>query len=245
MADACVETPTYIEPPTYIVASNKGWHYPEFEKLKASQNGRWVWASDTAELASALAQHDAVRYVFFLHWSDRVADDVWQNVPCVCFHMTDLPYGRGGSPLQNLIVRGHSDTKLTAFRMVEAMDAGPVYLKRDLSLAGSAEDIYVRAGQLSAAMIRDIVAAQPKPVEQVGEPVLFKRRTPLQSELPNDVSRCDIYDFIRMLDADGYPHAFVDHGNMRIHFTDAELTPEGVTAKVCISEQAGIMNNDI
>ncbi len=24
---------------------------------------------------------------------------------CVCFHMTDVPYGRGGSPLQNLIIR--------------------------------------------------------------------------------------------------------------------------------------------
>lgn len=245
MTDAYIQPPTDIEPPIYIVASNKGWHYPEFEKLKASQQGVWLWASDTQELVSALAQNTSIRYVFFLHWSDRVADEVWKNVPCVCFHMTDLPYGRGGSPLQNLIVRGHSATKLTAFRMVEAMDAGPVYLKRDLSLGGSAKDIYVRAGQLSAAMIRDIVAAQPEPVEQVGEPVLFKRRTPDQSELPKDVSQRDIYDFIRMLDADGYPHAFIDHGNMRLNFTEAEITPEGVTAKVCISERVGKMDNDI
>ena len=245
MTDAQIEPSTYTERPTYIVASNKGWHYPEFEKLKASQNGRWLWASDTAELASALAQYDVIRYVFFLHWSERVADEVWQNVPCVCFHMTDLPYGRGGSPLQNLIVRGFSETKLTAFRMVQEMDAGPVYLKRDLSLAGSAEDIYVRAGQLSAAMIRDIVATNPAPVSQEGEAVIFKRRTPVQSELPKDGSQRDIYDFIRMLDADGYPHAFVDHGNMRIQFIDAELTPEGVMAKVCISEQTGKMDNDI
>ena len=28
--------------------------------------------------------------------------------------MTDLPYGRGGSPLQNLIIRGFESTKISA-----------------------------------------------------------------------------------------------------------------------------------
>lgn len=56
---------------------------------------------------------------------------------CVCFHMTDVPYGRGGSPLQNLIVRKHKKTKLTALKMTEEIDAGPVYCKRELSLDGS------------------------------------------------------------------------------------------------------------
>ncbi len=37
-------------------------------------------------------------------------------------HMTDVPYGRGGSPLQNLIARGHTSTKLTAMRMTAEVD---------------------------------------------------------------------------------------------------------------------------
>ena len=41
--------------------------------------------------------------------------------------MTDVPYGRGGSPLQNLIVRGYSEIKLTVLQMVKAFDAGLVY----------------------------------------------------------------------------------------------------------------------
>ena len=28
---------------------------------------------------------------------------IFENFNCIIFHMTDLPYGRGGSPLQNLI----------------------------------------------------------------------------------------------------------------------------------------------
>ena len=60
------------------------------------------------------------------------------------FHMTDVLYGRGGSPLQNFIIRGHKETKLTAMKCVKELDAGPVYLKEFLSLLGNAEEIYMR-----------------------------------------------------------------------------------------------------
>ncbi len=56
--------------------------------------------------------------------------------------MTDLPYGRGGSPLQNLIQRGHTSTMLTALRCGAGLDTGDVYLKQPLSLHGSAEEIF-------------------------------------------------------------------------------------------------------
>ena len=59
--------------------------------------------------------------------------------------MTDLPYGRGGSPLQNLIIiRGLKTTKITAFKCVAEIDVGPVYLKKTLSLEGNAQDIYFK-----------------------------------------------------------------------------------------------------
>ncbi len=62
--------------------------------------------------------------------------------------MTDLPFGRGGSPLQNLIVRGHKQTKISAIKVVEAMDAGDVYLKEELDLYGTADEIFMRASKI-------------------------------------------------------------------------------------------------
>ena len=64
------------------------------------------------------------------------------------FHITDLPYGRGGSPLQNLIERGYSSTKLTALRCTADLDAGPIYSQEVLNLAGTAEEIFLRADAL-------------------------------------------------------------------------------------------------
>lgn len=57
---------------------------------------------------------------------------------CVCFHMTDDSCGRGGLPLQNLLVRGHAETMLVELRMTAGTDARPVYAKRPLSLEGAA-----------------------------------------------------------------------------------------------------------
>jgi methionyl-tRNA formyltransferase len=219
----------------YIFASCKLWHRPYFEELERDIPARWLWVSQPAELQTVL-EHTTPRYIFFLHWNWQVPKTIWQRHECVCFHMTDVPYGRGGSPLQNLIVAGLSSTKLTALRMVEEMDAGPVYAKRDLALSGSAQDIYLQAGALSADIIRWMIASQPQPVPQEGEIVLFRRRVPEQSRLPEKAKLDQIYDLIRMLDADGYPHAFIDYGEFRLHFCKADRKGEQVTAQVTIQK---------
>ncbi len=219
----------------YIIASNKEWHRTSFETLKEEYEGDWYWVSTPDELLEAVREIESPRYIFFLHWSHHVPESVWAQHECVCFHMTDLPYGRGGSPLQNLILRGHKETVLTAFRMVEAMDAGPVYAKRGLSLSGTAEQIYRRAGELSTDIIQSMIAEQPEPVDQTGEVVVFKRRTPEESEIPDGASPEILYDFIRMLDADGYPHAFSRSGQYILRYTDAELHEGELKASVVIS----------
>ena len=117
--------------------------------------------------------------------------------------MTDVPYGRGGSPLQNLIIRGHSHTKLTALRMTDDFDAGPIYLKENLSLEGNAEEIYIRATYLAARMIKHIIRKRSKPTPQTGKVIIFQRRRPEQSEIPQLPTLEALYDFIRMLDAEG------------------------------------------
>jgi methionyl-tRNA formyltransferase len=107
--------------------------------------------------------------------------------------------------------------------MVDEMDAGPVYAKRPLALNGRAEEIYLRAGHQSVEMIEWIVREDPTPLPQHGEVVLFQRRKPAQSQLPMEWNLAMLYDHIRMLDAPTYPHAYIDHGNVRIEFKDAAI----------------------
>lgn len=223
----------------YVVAGHKPWNRRIFEETLRPLPGEWVFASTPAELDAALATR-APRYVFFLHWSHKVPADVLAAHECVVFHMTDVPYGRGGSPLQNLIVRGHRETMLSALRMTEAFDAGPVYMKTPLSLEGdTAEAIYIRATELAADMIRRIAAEEPETVPQQGEPTVFRRRTPAESAIPPLTTLDALHDFIRMLDADGYPHAFIEHEGFRYTFSRAARYHGRIVADVTITPIEG------
>lgn len=96
----------------YIVADAKPWNRRVFDEIIAGYPGTWRFVRRPRELVPETVSDLAPRYLFFVHWSWKVPPEIVNNYECICFHMTDVPYGRGGSPLQNLIVRGHRQTKL-------------------------------------------------------------------------------------------------------------------------------------
>ena len=84
-------------------------------------------------------------------------------------------------------------------------------------------------------MIVEIIREKPAPVEQMGEPVIFKRRKPAESEMSGIMSLSELYDHIRMLDAEGYPRAFFKVGNFRFEFHRASLKNGKVNTDVEIT----------
>ena len=221
---------------TYIVVGNKIWNKNIFEEKIRKYSGKWFYFNNIDNFTDEFLKNINPQYIFFLHWSLLVPAHVFENYECVCFHMTDVPFGRGGSPLQNLIVRGFHSTKLTAFRMVHELDAGPVYQKKDLSLEGNAEEIYIRATYLSTDMILDIIMNEPKPIPQSGEVVIFKRRTPDQSEMKHFENLQSLYDHIRMLDAESYPTAYFIHNGFRYEFSRAAIYEGKIISNVIITK---------
>lgn len=226
----------------YIVAGCKPWAVKAFRELETMLPGSWWMAKDPPALKHLLALlAERRKYIFFLHWSWKVTKEIIDEHECVAFHMTDLPYGRGGTPLQNLILRGHTLTMLTAFRMTDELDAGPVYFKLPLSLQGNAEEIYKRAMRVAVIMVSMLVFNRMEPTPQYGAPEYFTRRTDQESEIPDDPSLAklyELYDFIRMLDAQTYPAAFLDAKGFRFEFKDAEHDGDTIKCKVEIRENA-------
>lgn len=228
----------------YVVAAIHPWNREVFDRRISTLPGEWIFIGSKDELTvERLASIDP-RFIFFLHWSWLIPHAIVESYECVNFHMTDVPYGRGGSPLQNLILNGHKSTKMSAIRMVDELDAGPVYLKCDLDLSGKASEIYERASRVAASMIEEIVRNPPEPVPQSGEATEFRRRTPAQSRLPETSDLAELYDFIRMLDAPGYPRAFAAHGGVNIEFSDARLQDDALTAHVEITQPAHPARSD-
>ena len=220
---------------THVVVGSRPWCEGAFVKLARTLPGRWVFIQRREDLTFDYLSALEARYVWVLHWSWKVPPEITERFECVAFHMADLPYGRGGSPLQNLILRGHTTTRLAAFRLTDTLDAGPVYLKEDLSLDGAAEAIYTRASGVAADMICRILREGRRPVPQTGEEVVFLRRTPAESRIDRVSDLRELYDFIRMLDATGYPRAFFEHEGFRFEFGDAALSADSIQASVRIT----------
>lgn len=222
----------------YIVSSIGEWNKKLFDRNTKILAGEWYFCSTPSELNQLLEEHSP-RYIFFPHWRWIVPESVLNKSECVCFHMTDVPYGRGGSPLQNLIVRGHKNTVLTALRMEKGLDTGPVYLKKKLSLDGAAKEIYKRASLLTWEIIKELIRKKSKPTLQTGKPYIFTRRTSKESKIPLSLTLEQIYDYIRMLDAPDYPEAFLDIGNYRLTFNTAEFVDQQlkVTAYISIRDK--------
>jgi len=215
----------------YIVASIGEWNKTNFYNHLSVLAGEWFYVNTPEQLLMKL-EESSPEYIFFPHWRWIVPKNIVDKFECICFHMTDVPYGRGGSPLQNLIVRGHKKTILTALKMEEDVDTGPVYMKRPLDLTGAAHEIYERASLLSCKMIEEIAKKKPQPIRQQGKPTIFKRRNPGESLIPDGLNLDEVYDYIRMLDAPGYPKAFIVSGNYRLEFDQAKYSEEGLTANV-------------
>ncbi|RMA65986.1 formyltransferase family protein [Ulvibacter antarcticus] len=207
---------------TFIVLSEKKWHKQVYAALKLKFGEfKWVLIDQKEEFNLVNLENLKPEKIFIPHWSYIIPASIYENYECIVFHMTDLPYGRGGSPLQNLIVRGKTETKISALRVEKGLDTGDIYLKKPLSLSGTAEEIFIRSSSIIEQMIEEIVSENPSPKKQEGEIVLFQRRKPEESNIESISETKEVYDYIRMLDCEGYPNAYLENESFKFEFFNA------------------------
>ncbi len=219
----------------YIIVTLKDWNINQFYKSKFNYKKNWFLITNPKKLTFKYINSIKPKYIFFPHWSYKVNSKITQNFDCICFHETDLPYGRGGSPIQNLILRHHKTTVICALKMIDILDAGPIYLKRKLRLDGNAQKIFERASKIIFKMIETIVKKEILPKRQRGKVVKFKRLKKQNSEISKKIlSLKDLYNHIRMLDAKSYPVGYINYGNLRIEFKKAKLCKKSISSSVNI-----------
>jgi methionyl-tRNA formyltransferase len=221
----------------YVLATVKSWNEVLASEIQARIDGEVVLITKREELNYEELIKIKPRYIFFPHWSYVIPPEIYENFECVIFHMTDLPFGRGGSPLQNLVVRGIYETKITALKCQSVVDAGPVYMKKPFSLYGNAEEIYLRASRVVGEMILEIIKNEPASEEQQGDVVSFLRRKPNEGDIGPLTDLEKVFDYIRMLDAEGYPKAFLETESFRFEFQRPSFKFNRIIADVIITQR--------
>lgn len=201
---------------TYVICAYRKYTLELYKKL--AKKYKFILIKDKQKITYRNIKKINPKIIFFPDWSWIVPNEIIKDYKCVCFHESNLPKFRGGSPLQNQIIRGIKKTKTTAFMMTDKLDGGDILLQKDLSLDGSIDDIFLRMKKNDYEMIIKIISGKYKVKKQTGKPSIYKRRKPEESELKHlNFSKTYLYNFIRMLD-DPYPNAFIKMGKYKIVF---------------------------
>lgn len=225
-----------------LVATVKEWNIKAYFDLAERYKDRYAFHLVTHPDELTIEFVNAIHpcYLFFPHWSWIIPEEIFRQYECVVFHMTDLPFGRGGSPLQNLLVKGIHETVISAIRVDEGIDTGGIYLKKPFDISrGSAEEIYMDMSKvIFEEMIPDLLENPRKEEPQVGKETLFKRRRPEESELTllKNPTLATVYDFIRMLDAEGYPKAFFKLSGLKFQFSEVHMYQGKITGRFEVTE---------
>jgi methionyl-tRNA formyltransferase len=221
----------------YVISYSRPWCKSLIGTLNNQTSYQFVGIDNEKKLTTDYLNEINPKIIFFPHWSHIIPKEIYESYNCIIFHMTDLPYGRGGSPLQNLILAGKENTMISAIKCIKEIDAGPIYLKKPLNLNGSAEEIFLRANKIIQKMIMEIIDKNLSCYNQSGTVTTFARRKPEEGDLINAKSFKEFYDYIRMLDAEGYPNAFIRLGKYKIEFFRASIKVGSIHASVKIIEE--------
>ena len=219
----------------YVVCTTKAWNIQAFAELRGNDTN-WHLITSREALNAAFLSDLQPDWVFFPHWSWKVPPSIFKRGNCVVFHTAPLPKYRGGSVLQHQIMDGMKESEICALQMVDEIDAGPVYLRQKISLEGSAQDFFDEFSYAVHDIMDILIEDGLEPTPQEGEPTVYKRRAPRDSELYGSLGLEAAYNKIRALDADGYPSAFIEHQGLRLEFDSADDNEGVISANVVISK---------
>ena len=192
-----------------VVVDTPGWFDPFAERLVESLSE----AGDDAGLYRSSADVPEGAIAFYLSCTRLVANDVLaRNRLNVVVHASDLPRGRGFSPIVWQILEGRSEIPITAIVAAEGADTGDVLMRSSLSFEGHELNDVLR-DRLGEEILRMCLAlvnspAPPEATPQVGEPTWYRRRGPEDSRLDPTQSIEQQFELLRVVDNERYPAFF-------------------------------------
>lgn len=164
--------------------------------------------------------------IFVIGWSYILNKNIVNNLECYGVHPSNLPSFKGGSPIQNQILKNIIKSKVTLYKLSEKIDSGKIYLKKNLSLKGDTISyIFNNLENATFKLIVDFYKKYPriKPIKinHIKE-TYFKRRQPHQSRILIEDFRKKslkfIYNKIRCLTYP-YPNAYIqDKKGNKLYF---------------------------
>ena len=152
--------------------------------------------------------------LFLISCHEVVAADIrarYQHT--LVIHASDLPRGRGWSPMIWAVVAGAREITVTLLEAVDRVDAGAIWLQERIQLEGHElydelnELLFSAELRLMTAAVRNAQAIKPRVQDEAGA-TYYPRRTPADSRLDPQRTLAEQFDLLRVCDPQRYPAFF-------------------------------------
>jgi methionyl-tRNA formyltransferase len=133
-------------------------------------------------------------------------------------HASDLPAGKGWSPLSWQILEGKDQIPVSLFEADDSVDSGPIYAQRHINYEGHelidglrkklAETTY----ELCSWFVEEFPCISNESKIQEGTESFYSRRSPKDSQLDVNKTIAEQFNLLRIVDNQAYPAFFVWKG---------------------------------
>lgn len=128
----------------------------------------------------------------------------------IVVHESDLPKGKGWSPLTWQILSGVNKIPISLFEATNSVDSGKIYLKDYIYLDGYElyDEIKKKQGEKTNEMILKYIKENPIGQKQFGNETFYNKRTPKDSELDVNKTILEQFNLLRVCSNKDYPSYF-------------------------------------
>lgn len=134
----------------------------------------------------------------------------------IVIHASDLPSGKGFSPLQWQILEGKNQITLTLFEVVNEVDSGPYYIKDIVEYDGTEmlpdlrDKMAKKINWMALKYINEYYSIEP--IKQFGVESFYPRRKKEDDEIDPQKNIIELFNHFRVADNKKYPLFFKHMG---------------------------------
>ncbi len=181
----------------------------------------WAAAGHDCKIAHQHSDAEPADFCFFLSCGQIVPANILSLYRHnLVVYESDLPRGKGWSPLTWQILEGKNRIPATSFEAAEKVDSGVIYVQEWVEFEGHELIDELREAQakttinLCKRFVDDYPQILDKAHEQVGEKSFYSRRRETDSQINTMHSIESQFDLLRVVDNQRYP-AFFEIRNHR------------------------------
>tara|TARA_B100000029_G_scaffold436822_1_gene451627 strand:- start:109 stop:765 length:657 start_codon:yes stop_codon:yes gene_type:complete len=193
----------------YLLDKNNFWIEKYIKKSNLLKKGKFV--------SKVFTDHKKIRnyeIVFILNYT-KILNQTFlkKNKLNIVVHASNLPKGKGFSPMQWQILKNKNKIPICLFKATSKVDSGEIYEKNYIFLRGTElyDELRYKQAIATFKIIKKFLNKYPriKGKKQKGKSTFYKRRTPQDSRLNINLSLKKLFNHLRLANNTSWPSYFI------------------------------------